>query len=227
MIVLGLSTSTRLGSAALYGTSGLASIRTYDTVDRHGERLVGLVDELVRSEGLLRTSIGAVACDVGPGSFTGVRVALAAAHGIALALGVPLVGVGSLESMAAPMGNAPSTEEVVAFLDARKNELFCGSFRGGFATAPLEHLPIPLAVQRLRLAADKGAKLVGEIPPEAAASFESLSIDAKLPDALTVARLGAKRLEDGFDRPVEPLYVRAPDARTTAELAARRASSGA
>jgi tRNA threonylcarbamoyladenosine biosynthesis protein TsaB len=226
MIVLGLSTSTRLGSAALYGTA-LAAMRSYDTVDRHGERLVGLVDELVRSEGLQRSSIGAVACDVGPGSFTGVRVALAAAHGIALALRVPLVGVGSLESMAASTGDLPSTQEVVAVLDARKNELFLGSFRGGLAIAPLEHLPILLALQRLRLAAESGARLVGEVPPEASALFESLSIEAKLPDALTVARLGAKRLAEGFDGPVEPIYVRAPDAKTTAELAASRAANGA
>src|SRR4051812_25416291 len=101
MKVLALSTSTPRGSVAVVDDGAVLASVAYVDLKSHAERIFGSIDLALAKAGLERSTIAAVACDLGPGSFTGVRVGVASAKGIALALGVPVFGVSSLEVMAA------------------------------------------------------------------------------------------------------------------------------
>ena len=100
MKVLALSTSTPRGSAAVLEGDRVLGAASYEDLAAHAERLFSAIDEALRAAGVARNAIEQLACDVGPGSFTGVRVAVSAAKGIALALGARVVPVASLEAMA-------------------------------------------------------------------------------------------------------------------------------
>ncbi|MBW2527910.1 MAG: tRNA (adenosine(37)-N6)-threonylcarbamoyltransferase complex dimerization subunit type 1 TsaB, partial [Deltaproteobacteria bacterium] len=114
MTVLGISTSTPRGSAALIEGSRLLGSVAYEGEMHHAERLFGALDELFERAQVDRGSLEAVACDVGPGSFTGVRAGLAAAKGLALGLEIPLLPVGALEAMAAAAWTSPTADQAEA-----------------------------------------------------------------------------------------------------------------
>src|SRR5690606_17703941 len=99
-MVLGITTASPRGGACVLDGSRVAGRAGYEDEMRHAEQLFATIDEALAAAGLGRGALEAIACDVGPGSFTGVRVGLASAKGIALALGVPLLPVLSLEAMA-------------------------------------------------------------------------------------------------------------------------------
>lgn len=220
MILLGLSTSTPRGSVAVARDGAPAAAAAYVDLQGHAERLFHAVDEALAAAGAARAALGAIACDVGPGSFTGVRVGVASAKGIAVALGLPLVGVVSLEAMAAAAfaeGAAAPEDTVIAALDAKKGEIFAAAYRAsGACVIPPETRP--LAGASLDLAGAGRVVIVGEIAaslalPAGARLARGPALD--LPDAAWIARIAARRLAEG-DRggaeDVEPLYVRAPDA---------------
>lgn len=217
MLVLGLSTSTPRGSVALASERGVLAASDYLELRAHAGRLMLAVDELFRSSGVDRAELGTIACDVGPGSFTGIRIAVAAANGIALALGLPTVGVPSLEIMAHGVRELREGAEIVAALDAQKDEIYLGVSRPA-APIELSCASRALVVERLHEARARGAVLVGDV-------LQSLGIEAtlggprvELPDAsvlaLTVARMRAGR--GAAPGPLEPVYVRAPDAKPRA-----------
>ena len=101
MRVLALSTSTPRGSAALVRDGEVVAAVAYVDLQGHAERIFEAVDAVLAQAGEPRSAVEGLGCDVGPGSFTGVRVGVASAKGMALGLGLPLAGVVSLEAMAA------------------------------------------------------------------------------------------------------------------------------
>jgi len=226
MIVLGLSTSTPRGSVAVADGAGIRAQASYVELKAHGERLFELIDQVCSSAGLRKEEIQAIGCDVGPGSFTGVRVAVAAAHGIAMALGVPTVGVSSLEAMAvAAFRGHPSASRVMAVLDAYKGECFVGVFEqhGAGEARALEsfvHASREAVVQMLLAAqVDQRTLVVGQVLASLLPAATSQSTpEAELPHAAMIASLSRSRLVAG-DLPREglvPVYVRAPDAKPQA-----------
>ena len=223
MIVLGISTATPRGSVALVEDARLLGRVAYQGKMHHAERIFGALEQLVATSGVERAAIGAVSCDVGPGSFTGIRAGLAAAKGIALGLGLPLLGVGSLAAMAAAAwasAPAPERERVVCLLDARRSETFFAAYdrqlclRAGpghvrsvellDALGELAHAPDAC------FAGSQALTLCPPLEPTRVLSDE----DCALPDAAWIARLGLAELARGavpsLDQ-VEPLYLRAPD----------------
>ena len=222
MKLLALSTSTPRGSAALLRDGEAVAEVAYADLQGHAERLFEAIDAVLARAGEARTSIDALACDVGPGSFTGVRVGVASAKGIALALGAPLVGVVSLEAMARAAfaeGAAGPADAVLAAIDAKKGEAFVAAWdaSGAELLAPCTR---PLGLETLLLPGlPPGGRLVvvGEIAvglalPPGASLARGPALD--LPDAAWIARVAAPRFAGGPADPadVEPLYVRAPDA---------------
>ncbi|MBI4700676.1 MAG: tRNA (adenosine(37)-N6)-threonylcarbamoyltransferase complex dimerization subunit type 1 TsaB [Deltaproteobacteria bacterium] len=221
--MLGISTSTPRGSAALVQGERVLGRAAYEDEHGHAERIFGLLDELFAASGIARAEVAALCCDVGPGSFTGVRAGLAAAKGIALGAGLPLIGVGGLEAMAAAgfAALAPDSPllRLACAVDAKRGEIFLAIYdRAGAVLAP------PSCVRRdavadvlceLLGAADVG--LVGGTL-EACGLGEERRIrghGCDLPDAVWVARCGAARLARGELVPlgeIEPIYVRPPDA---------------
>jgi tRNA threonylcarbamoyladenosine biosynthesis protein TsaB len=189
---------------------------------QHGERLLGLIDAVLGQAGWNKRDLELVACCVGPGSFTGVRVGVATAKGIALALGLPIVGVGSLEVMAhaylsrrsAP---ADADEAAIALLDARKGEVFWAAYAssGALLAGPGHLAATQVADIAARVSRTK-LTYVGEIARRLTLDPARIvtTPETDRPDPVYLARLAmatlAARGPDDLDA-LEPVYVRPPD----------------
>ncbi len=216
--MLALDTSTRCGSVALVEDGRLVASARHDVPSEHAERLMGLVDQAFAEAGWAKASVDLIGCGLGPGSFTGVRVALATAKGMALGLGVPLVGVGSLRAMAVAAAQPPEAL-VVALIDARKDEVFWAAYDGGGGEC---HPPAHVRrgeVARALAALGRPCVVVGEVAGELGDLGAGVSVLTEggahaLPDAATIARIAAELLAlrgaDDLDA-LEPCYVRPPD----------------
>jgi tRNA threonylcarbamoyladenosine biosynthesis protein TsaB len=208
---LGIETSSRRGSVALVQVEPqgvqVVGVRFHQEANRHGERILPLVDELLREAGWSLTSIDRVGVGVGPGSFTGLRIGVALSQGIGLGLGCPVVGVSSLRAMA--RAAPPHAGPTAALLDARRGEYFLAVYD----TAGMElHAPhvIPQlgAEQAIVALGGDTVRIVGEPAAEWGHGFSS---DASmLPTATATATLAAEL--DPADAPALPVYVRAADA---------------
>jgi tRNA threonylcarbamoyladenosine biosynthesis protein TsaB len=212
MRALGIDTSTHRAQVALWDGASCAAREASDDPRLHAERLIGLIDRAMSTAGWTKSQIDLVACCVGPGSFTGVRVALATAKGIAFGLDKPIVGVGSLEAMASA-ARATAGQIVVPLLDAKKGEVFWAAY--GRLIAGPDHLAAG-AIGTVLEGLPRDVVLVGEISTSLAPRGLRVlrSPETDLPDALEVARLGvAKYGQRGADdlHALEPVYVRPPD----------------
>jgi tRNA threonylcarbamoyladenosine biosynthesis protein TsaB len=187
------------------------------------ERLVPLVEAALAAAGLGYRDVDRIAVTVGPGSFTGIRVGLATARGLALATGCPAVGITTLAAMAAAVDPADAADVVMAAVDSRRGDLFLQPFAAdGTPLAPatvaspaasaaaLDAMAgggAPARARRVALVGD-GWSLPGAIGSEPARpSVVRTGIVA--PDPAVVARLAAGRDPAG---PPAPLYLRAADA---------------
>lgn len=229
-LILALDGSTpTLSLALLRGEEVLAE--EVREKENHSELLPSILDELLERGGLGRRDVDRIAVGIGPGSFTGLRVILAAAKGIAYAQGIPLVGVGSLEAMAHGAFRAlPAASILVPVLDARKREVYVGLYRRTpEGVEPMEEgsdaLVMPPAVLAERLAAlegplalfGEGLRVYREVL-EAATGGRRVEGGAALPAhplARDVGRLGAQARGEASKAAIftlEPRYVRSSDA---------------
>ena len=188
----------------------------------HAEALIPLLDRLVaRIEGGF-DAVGRVAVTVGPGSFTGIRVGVAAARAVGLACRVPVVGVSTLQALAAPAIANKLPPPVIAAIDARHGAVYAQVFgAGGVTLMEASHLPVAAVIE----AAGPGPlRLVGSGAPMLAIEAWSRGLNADVdsqaavPDIALVARLGA--LADPDPAGPKPLYLKAPDAKPAATLVA-------
>jgi len=126
MNLLALETATESCSAALLAGGRLLA-RSEIAPRRHAELLLPMCEALLAEAGVRRVDLDAIAVGRGPGAFTGVRLAISAAQGIALALDIPVIPVSSLAALAlqAPDNGA----DVLALIDARMGEIYAGRFR--------------------------------------------------------------------------------------------------
>jgi tRNA threonylcarbamoyladenosine biosynthesis protein TsaB len=133
---------------------------------RHGELLMAAADRLLDGAGIGSADLDLVACMQGPGSFTGLRIAFAAAKGLALALGIPMVAVPTLDCMAAPWDSWPGI--VLPAMDAKKSRFYAALYRGGrrlgdyLDAAPEE---LAAALRAAGIAGDGPALLTGPAAP--------------------------------------------------------------
>jgi tRNA threonylcarbamoyladenosine biosynthesis protein TsaB len=184
----------------------------------HTASLPVLVERVLGEAGLALEDVEGIAVSIGPGSFTGLRIGLALAKGLAFAGGLPLVGVPTLEALAWVADAAPGTS-VCAALDARKREVYAALFAveaGGLrrVTPDLALAPEALAARLPRpctLVGDAG-EVYGAV---LGAHARLLPFATHHPRGGVIARLGAARLAAGEAANVgtlEPIYVRPPDA---------------
>lgn len=221
MLILALETSTDLGSCALW-RDGVVSERVCPPGRSHSETLLPLVRELLVEAGVKIAQLDAIAFGVGPGAFTGLRIACGAAQGLAVAANVPLIPVTSLETLAAMAG----AECVLALLDARMGEVYSGSYRltaDGYALDGEIRVSAPGDVS---LPAGSGWLACGNAIAAYPALAERLSAadvatqSAIVPTAAVVAQLAVPRAMrgEGIDAALAaPLYVRDKVAKTVAE----------
>jgi tRNA threonylcarbamoyl adenosine modification protein YeaZ len=207
VLVLALDTSTPATSVALVGDDGMLDERIEIAVNRHGELVAPLIDQLVRNAGVDLHDIDVVAVGVGPGPFTGLRVGLASAISLGDALGVPTRGVCSLDAVAFA-ADRPWAEGFVVATDARRKEIYWARYAGG-ARVEGPHVDRPSVVGQ-RLA--PGSHVVGSAAVQYAAEFADHVVGdtGPYPSAAAIARLA---LDDAWSVPVRPMYLRRPDAR--------------
>jgi tRNA threonylcarbamoyladenosine biosynthesis protein TsaB len=221
MLILALETSTELGSCALWRDGAVAE-RSCPPGKSHSETLLPLVRELLAEAGVKVGQLDAIAFGVGPGAFTGLRVACGAAQGLAVATSRPLIPVTSLETMAALAG----TERVLALLDARMGEVYSGSYQlidGAYRLLGDIRVSAPDAVS---LPDEPGwiacGNAIAAYPALAARLSEAgIAIQPDIfPTAAAVARVAAPRTTrgEGIDAALAvPLYIRDKVAKTVAE----------
>jgi tRNA threonylcarbamoyladenosine biosynthesis protein TsaB len=198
-MILAFDTSSAACTAALFNGAGECVARSDERIGRgHSERLVPMVAEMLAGRTADRIIVG-----VGPGSFTGIRVGLAAAHGLAIGWNAELSGMSSLALLAA---GARGNEDVTAAIVGGHGELFAQQFDGASleARSEVENLPPAeaAAAATSRLVIGSGARQLVEARAwgEARDAYPSAADAMALPEAL-------RTLEP------KPVYARAPDAR--------------
>ncbi|HLH14589.1 MAG TPA: tRNA (adenosine(37)-N6)-threonylcarbamoyltransferase complex dimerization subunit type 1 TsaB [Solirubrobacteraceae bacterium] len=247
MIVLGLDTSTPSTAVALRGADG----RTTDARDDppagahpgHATRLLEMAAELLEAAGLRWRDVDRIAVGVGPGTFTGLRVGIATARGLAQSLSRELVGVSSplalaAAALAAQDAEARSARAVLSAIDARRGEVFAAAYTASDAGAgePLELVAVrPLAPEQLAsviaeagpASAERSWLAVGDGAVRYRAQLERAGVPVAEPasplhlvSAASICELGARAHAPALER-VVPDYRRRPDA----ELALRGAGA--
>jgi tRNA threonylcarbamoyladenosine biosynthesis protein TsaB len=194
MLILAFDTATDVATSALVDDGEVLGERTSRAVT-----LLEDVDALLRRAGMHTGNLDALAVGIGPGSFTGVRIGLSTARGIALALGIPAAGVSTLDALAA---GAPGALPVV---DARRREVFVP---GGVLA------PTDVDVEPGRLCVGSGAVRYRDVLEEKSADVPPDGDVRHLPRARFHAQLAR---DFGPAAEVEPLYLRLPDADKTRE----------
>ena len=219
MKVLALETSTDFGSCALLlGDS--VSERICPPGRPHSETLLPLVRELMAESGITFAQLDAIAFGVGPGAFTGLRVACGVAQGLAVAAGLPVVPVCGLEAMAAAAGEF----RVLSLLDARMGEVYAAAYERCEAGHELLGEIRLGAPEALELPAGAGWVACGNAPAAYPVLAERLAAagivvwPGILPQAALVARLAARSSGASIDPALAaPLYVRDKVAKTIRE----------
>jgi tRNA threonylcarbamoyl adenosine modification protein YeaZ len=208
-LVLALEGSTRVASVAA-GFHGRTLSSDLDGERVHQSDLLPAIDALVTELGAKPRDLAAVVVGTGPGSYTGLRVAIATALGLARASGARLLGVPSGE--AACFGACGDGNELALLLDARSGELYFGRWRRvGREVEQVEAARVarPADVPDLRL---DGAIVLTDVPTQLAPhQIANVRADAR-PHARALLELGTSRLARGIETPadrLEPLYLRA------------------
>jgi tRNA threonylcarbamoyladenosine biosynthesis protein TsaB len=201
LIVLSIDTCLGACSCAVV-RDGEPLAAVFEPMTRgHQERLAPMVEAAMKEAGIVFADLDRIAVTVGPGSFTGLRVGVAFAKGLGLALDRSVVGVGSLEAL-----GAGEAGRVLALADARRGQVYWQAFEDG---APLNRASASTLEDAAGffvpdIVTGPGADLLaGRFPGALAAARPA-------PDPVAVARLGAARLDPG---PLRPLYLRTPDAK--------------
>lgn len=221
MLILALETSTEAGSCALLDDGKILQ-RQCPAGRSHSETLLPLVRELMQEAGIGFAELDAIAFGVGPGAFTGLRVACGAAQGLAVAHDLPLIPIVSLHAMAA----LTDADQVLALLDARMGEVYSARYarvgeewqvQGEIrVSSPLD---VDLPVGKGWLACGNA---IGAYPllAERLAAAGIVVQASVFPDAATLARLALPRAlgKEGIDPALAaPLYIRDKVAKTVAE----------
>jgi tRNA threonylcarbamoyl adenosine modification protein YeaZ len=228
MRVLAIDTALEACSAAVLDTErGVTTAsESMSMVRGHAEALMPLIARVLdRARIEFFSGIDRIAVTTGPGSFTGLRVGISAARGLALASGRPAIGLSTLAAYAAPLIAADDTLPMVAVIDARHDHVYLQVFGPGGRT-----LVAPRIVslrEALRIASTGAPRVIGTAAKLLADAWPAgerapTTVDARrAPDIDWVARLGAAAPDTGT--PPKPLYLRAPDAQPqgAAQLARR------
>jgi tRNA threonylcarbamoyladenosine biosynthesis protein TsaB len=216
MRVLAIDTALAACSAAVLDTvfGGVIASESLPMLRGHAEALIPLIARVMARAELGMFDIDRVTVTTGPGSFTGLRVGISAARGIALAADKPAFGISTLSAYAAPHLAEDKTVPVIAAIDARHSHVYLQVFgpSGRIALAPrlapLSEAILAVSEAPCRLVGTAARSVAERLAPGAAAP---LRVDAReAPDIDWVARMGAV-LPEG-QAPPNPLYLRAADA---------------
>ncbi|MBI5136417.1 MAG: tRNA (adenosine(37)-N6)-threonylcarbamoyltransferase complex dimerization subunit type 1 TsaB [Nitrospirae bacterium] len=223
-LVLGIDTATPLGGIAIAGPDGLIAEHAVGVQGSHASRLMAALERLLGDAGLSLADLAGIGVSIGPGSFTGLRVGVASAMGLARAQNLPLLPVPTLEALAWGVPR-PAGAAVATVLTARRDEVY-GAVFGATASGGLEPLLAPCAVAPAALLAELnrlGRPLVlagSGTPALLAAGAPARGITAApavfwQPRAAVVAWRAGRMLAEGrrhAPHEVTPIYLKASQA---------------
>lgn len=224
MKILAIDTSAHICAACVYdlGAEQILGESIRDIGRGHAEILMGMISEVLDQADISYQALEKIAVTCGPGSFTGVRVGLAAARGLALGLGIPAIGVGTLEGLERAARETVQTGPLATLIDARRDEVY-------FRLSDMPNEP-DAETQGITNYASITATLNGESATlcGSGAQIVNQHLVERLPVAHAlasvpielVARIGAEKIAD--EALPEPVYLRAPDAKPQAGFALPR-----
>lgn len=181
-LILAFDTSVAHVAAALLSGDTILAQQVEPMQKGQAERLFGLLQEVLDKGGVTWNDLTAIGVGIGPGNFTGIRISVSAARGLALSLGIPAVGVSSFEAQAI---DAP--RPVFSLIDARRDQVF---------------------VQELT----EAAAMPPRVQPRSEITAQNIIGPHQTVDVNAIARIAARRYSDPTLARPAPLYVRAPDA---------------
>lgn len=214
MNVLAIDTSTRMLAVALKTDEGWVE-SSLDLGLKHAERVMGLVDSCLSGAGIGRSELGLVACALGPGSFTGLRIGMAAAKGIAAGLGIGWRAVPTLDALAWGYDCFPGA--VAPIIDGKKGRVYSAIYLRGKRSS--DWLDVPLAKLASLLDTYPEALVTGpdaELFAEYASERSGFRLDARagFPAARAMAELAEEAFASEGPSPTDegPLYMRPSEA---------------
>lgn len=212
MLIMGLDTALQRCSVAILRGDDVLADKSVDMERGHAEHLAPMAALAVKEAGIAFRDLDRVGVVIGPGGFTGVRVALAFARGLGIGTGINITGVTSLAALAA---GVEATSLTATVIDARRGEVFAALYGNDGTVIAVPFVSTPeqsLQILRQRAGAEpvtivgSGAALLGEIPANWYLQATKSQIDAKIVAQLTLAAPRSVQ-------PPAPLYLRAPDAK--------------
>lgn len=221
MYILGIETSTRTGSVAVVSEDSVIAQYSLNIEVTHSERLMSTVDRVLKDTGLVIADIDGYAVAIGPGSFTGLRIGLAAVKGLALVTGRPVAAVPTLKALA---GNLPySAYPVCPMLDARKKEVYAATYRLEGADMAQIMAEAVLSLSLLSERISEKTLFTGEASHLFREDIEKIfgdralfaPVSSILPSAATVAGIGLNMIKSGKKTAPDsltPMYIRRPEA---------------
>ena len=228
MILLAIDTAASLCAACVHDSAtGMELGReVLDIGKGHAERLIGVIESALGRAGLAYADLDRVGVSIGPGSFTGVRVGVATARGLALALSIPAIGVNTLEALAAEVHAGFPDKRILAAIDGRRGDLYCAVYAPDGSV--LSRAAAISTADAVSLARRHGAALTGNGADAILAAADGNGLfDTGLRGATAdigfYARLAAAR-EPTNERP-KPLYLRGADAKPQSGFALARTGS--
>lgn len=216
MIVLGIDTSTHILTAGLAGDNGLNANQHMSGETIHSEELPGMVQRVLSGSSIAPGNLDGIAVSMGPGSFTGLRIGLGFAKGMALGLDVPLLPVPTMDGLAA--GVSMEESMLCILLKARKGEVYQGLYRSGedgwhregdIATVPESHLGKALPDERI-VFAGPGAVLYQTLLKERLGG-RAIFVPELVPSGFRIAEIGLGVLAAGHYPDVNalvPMYIK-------------------
>jgi tRNA threonylcarbamoyladenosine biosynthesis protein TsaB len=230
MYILGIETSTTTGSVAIISESSVIAQYSLNIEITHSERLMSTVDRVLKDTGIAIGEMDGYAVAIGPGSFTGLRIGLAAVKGLALVTGKPIAAVPTLQALAWNLPHA--AHPVCPMLDARKKEVYAATYR--FEGPVLVHVMAEAVLSLASLSERMSGTTIftgeashlfrGEIQEIFGERALFAPHSAILPSASTVAELGLEMIKRGKQADPDsltPMYIRRPEAEVAWEKKAR------
>jgi tRNA threonylcarbamoyl adenosine modification protein YeaZ len=211
VLLLAFDTATPAVTVALHDGLRVLASQTTASSRRHGELLAAMIERVLVAGAAARTDLEAIAVGTGPGPYTGLRAGLVTARVLASALGVPALGVCTLDVIAHAAAPAAAGREFIVATDARRKEVYWARYAPSARRIGVPAVGRPAALAAAGITAS--CPIAGE-GPELYPELGGHPIPPRHPDAAQLAGIAAQRLADRAPcGPVEPLYLRRPDAR--------------
>lgn len=215
--ILHIETATSTCSVALSKDGKLISTEVATESNMHTKRINLMIEELLSKNALEINELSAISVSIGPGSYTGLRVGLSAAKGLAFALDTPLIGISTLEALAQPFLENSKGKSVISAIDARRNEVYMAIFDSSLNLLEGDHCLIieenaypdnwPAAENLIVCGngANKIGELLGDFPIESADS----ECDASQQALLAYTRFKDQKFDDIIY--LKPNYLKPPN----------------